>query len=87
MVEGRVIVKLEQVRNPVVIRKMSPFDGPDGWNVTSVEESGLIQTELLAMFSCEEPRCVPFFRMILVPEELNLLESNASEIKEHEVLS
>ena len=34
MVEVRLIVKLEQVRNPVVIRKTSPFDGPDGWNVT-----------------------------------------------------
>ena len=54
--EVRLIVKLEQVRNPVVIRKTSPFDGPDGWNVTVAEESGLMQTKLLAMVSCEEPR-------------------------------
>ena len=71
MVEVRLIMKLEQVRNPVVIRKMSPFDGPDGWNVTVAKESGLMQTELLQMLSCDEPRCVPSFRMILVPEDLN----------------
>ena len=71
MDEVRLIVKLEQVRNPVVIRKMSPFDGPDGWNVTMAEESDLMQTELFLMFSCGEPLCVPYFRMILVPEDLN----------------
>ena len=34
------------------------------------------------MFSCEEPLCVPDFRMILVPEDLNLVDSNALEINE-----